>query len=194
MTADTNVQPAHASFMVTTWRWLMWAVLVFGVAWIYWSRAPVDKIVLNNTLAAPMTGFLAPDFTLQTTTGDTIQLSALHGRPVIINFWATWCPPCRAEMPTFEQVWQDYKGQNLMILALDQGETVATIERFERAVVDMAFPILLDSTTEVGTQYGVRALPTTYFIDAEGRIQDIKVGGSMDLAMLMDGVNQILEK
>lgn len=192
MAAETTVQPTHGSNALMTWRWLMWTVLLFGIVWVYWSRLPVDSSTQNNTLAAPMTGFLAPDFTLQTTTGDTIQLSSLRGQPVIVNFWATWCPPCRAEMPEIEQVWQDYQGQNLMILGVNQGENAIAIERFKRSVVNTTFPILLDPTTEIANQYGVMALPTTFFIDTEGYIQDVKIGGPMDMAMLMDGVNKIL--
>jgi cytochrome c biogenesis protein CcmG, thiol:disulfide interchange protein DsbE len=193
MTVNTTIQPTSASTGSMTWRRLMWAVLVFGLVWIYWSRSPVDNNAQPNVLTAPTTGFLAPDFTLQTTTGDTIQLSSLRGQPVIVNFWATWCPPCRAEMPEFEQIWQEYKGQTLMILGVNQGENAATVERFERTLVDITFPILLDTTAEIANQYDVVALPTTFFIDAEGQIQDVKIGGPMDTAMLMDGVNQILD-
>lgn len=192
MATEITTQSTPASTALMTWRRLMWAVLIFGIAWIYWSRSPVVNNAQTNVLAAPMTGFLAPDFTLQTTTGDTIQLSSLRGQPVIVNFWATWCPPCRAEMPEIEQVWQDYQGQNLMILGVNQRENAITVERFKQTVVNMTFPVLLDTTAEIANQYGVVALPTTFFIDAEGQIQDVKIGGPMDMAMLMDGVNKIL--
>jgi peroxiredoxin len=138
-----------------------------------------------------MTGFLAPDFTLTDITGNPVQLLALRGQPVIVNFWATWCPPCRAEMPAFEQLWQQYNRGDVMVLGVNQAESVSAVRRFEQEVVDMTFPILFDTNAEVSNLYGVRALPTTLFVDASGRIQDVKMGG-MDRASLMDGVNRIV--
>ena len=129
----------------------------------------------------------APDFTLPTTDGASITLSGLRGSPVILNFWATWCPPCRAEMPELEAFWQDYESDRLMVIGLAQGEEGVVVEGFARGVVNTTFPLLLDQRTDVGALYGVRALPTTVFIDADGRIQAIKVGGPLNRASLMDG-------
>jgi len=186
-------KPVRASFSPNAWRRLMLITLVVGSLWIYLSRAPLDTLAQQNRLEVAMTGFLAPDFTLTALDGSTVQLSALRGQPVIVNFWATWCGPCRAEMPELEQVWQKYQQDGLMLLGVDEGESPATIERFRQTVVNVSFPLLLDTRSQVGALYGVRAMPTTFFIDGEGRIQDIKVGGPMDMAMLMDGVNKIVE-
>lgn len=175
-------------FSPAQWRGLMLVTLLLGLAWINLSRQPEDLMSADRSIAAPKTGFLAPDFTLTSTDGETFTLSALRGRPVILNFWATWCPPCRAEMPAFEQVWQRYKADGLVILGIDQGESKAVVERFARQEVGTTFPLLLDQTTEIGAIYGVRALPTTVFIDTEGRIQALKVGGPLDLASITDGI------
>jgi len=177
---------------ITYWRRLMVVTFVVGIAWIYVSRAPIDLVAQDRALAAPMTGFLAPDFTLTGLDGKPVHLAALRGKPVIVNFWATWCPPCRAEMPELEKLWQDYHQGDVMLLGVDQGESASTVDQFAREVVGVHFPLVLDTRLAVSARYGVRALPTTFFIDAQGRIQDIKVGGPMDMAMLLDGVNKIL--
>lgn len=175
------------------WRGLMIVALVLGVAWINLSRLAADEISYDLASEAPMVGFLAPDFTLTTTDGDKVQLSTLRGKPVILNFWATWCPPCRAEMPALEALWQQYDSGGVLVLGIDQGESAVTVERFARGVVGTTFPLLLDTQREIGAEYGVRALPTTFFIDAQGRVQDIKVGGPLNIATLMGGVDRIIQ-
>lgn len=172
------------------WRGLMLVVFFIGLAWINLSRLPVDAAMADQSIEAAKVGFLAPDFTLPNTDGDDIALSELRGRPVVLNFWATWCPPCRAEMPALEQTWQRYGKEGVLILGINQGESQAVVERFARGTVDTTFPLLLDRRTEVGRTYAVRALPTTVFVDAEGRIQDIKVGGPLNLATILDGLRQ----
>lgn len=191
MIADKTV---HSPFSLTYWRVLLGVTLVLGIVWIYASRAPVDIAVQDRVLAAPMIRFLAPDFTLATLDGKFVQLSSMRGKPVVLNFWATWCPPCRAEMPELEKLWQDYHRGEVVLLGMDQGESAEAVDQFAREVVGVSFPLVLDTRQKVGAQYGVRALPTTFFIDAQGRIQDIKVGGPMDMAMLLDGVNKIVAK
>jgi len=175
-------------FAPAQWRGLMLVTLLLGLAWINLSRQPEDVTGPDQAIAAPKAGFLAPDFTLTSTDGEAFSLSSLRGRPVIVNFWATWCPPCRAEMPAFEQAWQRYKESGLLILGVNQGESKNAIERFARQEVTTTFPLLLDQTTEVGAIYAVRALPTTVFIDADGRIQELKIGGPLDLASILDGI------
>lgn len=183
--------PRGALLRSDHWRGLMLVALVLGVAWINLSRLAAAEINQDLARSAPMVGFFAPDFTLTTTDGERMQLSALRGRPVILNFWATWCPPCRAEMPALEALWQSNKSTDLLVLGVDQGESAATVERFARGTVGTTFPLLLDTRREVGAEYGVRALPTTVFIDAEGRIRDIKVGGPLNLATLSGAVDLI---
>lgn len=94
-------------------------------------------------------------------------------------------------MPELEAFWQMYKSDQLLLIGVDQGENSAVVEEFARGVVDTTFPLLLDQRTDVGALYGVRALPTTVFIDADGRIQAIKVGGPLNRASLMDGGQRI---
>ncbi len=193
MTTTTGTPPiAEPTTTVSFWRRLLLITFILGGVWIYMSRVPAAVADRDRSLTAPMTGFLAPDFTLTALDGGHMQLSTLRGKPVILNFWATWCPPCRAEMPELEALWQRYKDDGLLLIGVDQGENAATVERFARGVVATTFPLLLDTNQAVGRAYGVRALPTTVFIDAEGRIQDVRIGGPMNRAMLMDSVNKTL--
>lgn len=171
---------------------LLLVMVVFGISWIQFTRLPLDAANLDQLIAAPSTGFLANDFSLTGLDGKSYQLSAFRGKPVILNFWATWCPPCRAEMPAFERVWQRYNQGDVVILAVNQRESPLTVERFEQNVVDVSFPILLDSQGEASRLFLVTGLPTTFFIDAEGRIQAVSMGG-MDEATLLASVQKIIK-
>jgi len=175
------------------WRGFMIVALVLGIAWINLSRVAADEQSFDLAQEAPMVGFLAPDFTLTTTDNDRVQLSSLRGKPVILNFWATWCPPCRAEMPALEELWQQHDRGDVLVLGIDQGESAVTVEQFARGVVGTTFPLLLDTKREIGVEYGVRAFPTTFFIDAQGRIQEIKVGGPLNVATLMGATDRIIQ-
>jgi peroxiredoxin len=185
---------AASPLSVGQWRWLMALVAVAGIVWIRVSRVPPDAAQRDGATVAPMTGFLAPDFALTTLEGERAQLSDLRGSPVIVNFWATWCPPCRAEMPELEAVWRQYKDTGLVLLGVDQAESANVVAQFARGALGVTFPILLDTNLAVRDQYAVRALPTTVFIDAAGRIQDVKVGGPLDKAAIIDGVNKIVTR
>jgi len=121
-------------------------------------------------------GAVAPDFALPGLDGAAFRLSDYRGKVVLLNFWATWCPPCRAEMPSMEKLYQVYRDRGLVILAVsgDRGGK-AVVESFvqERGVT---FPILLDPANEVFAQYGVRGLPTSYLLDRQGRVVSAEAG------------------
>lgn len=198
--AQTNVTGGAAALTQATsqvltasyWRGLMLVALVLGMAWINLSRVDVENGAFDATIQAPMIGFLAPDFALSSVDGESVQLSTLRGTPVVLNFWATWCPPCRAEMPALEALWQQHNRGDLMILGVDEGESAAAVTQFARGTIDTTFPLLLDTQREIGVEYGVRAFPSTFFIDADGRIQDIKVGGPLNAASLAGSVEKIV--
>lgn len=170
---------------------LLLLAIVFGMGWIQFTRLSLDATSTTQSITAPSTGFLAADFRLTGLDGKSYQLSAFRGKPVILNIWATWCPPCRAEMPAFGRVSQRYNQGDVMILAVNQRESPAAIARFEEQVVDVSFPILLDPQNEVSRLYTVLGLPTTFFIDADGRIQSVSMGG-MDEATLLASVQKIV--
>ena len=119
----------------------------------------------------------APDFQLQNLNGQMVSLSELRGRPVILNFWASWCGPCRLEMPVFQEVYQDemWKAGGLVILAVNLGESSERVQEFTD-FYGLTFPILLDTSSRVGMTYNAATLPTTYFIDNDGIIRSIRRG------------------
>ena len=124
---------------------------------------------------APEVGHPAPDFTLKDLDGNTVRLSDLRGKVVFINFWATWCPPCRAEMPEIESVHQDYKDKGVVVLGVDISEPESTVRQYIQQG-GFSWTIVLDSTGEVARDYQVVAIPTSFFLDREGIIKAVNVG------------------
>jgi len=110
----------------------------------------------------------APNFTLKDEKGEDVSLADYRGRVVLLNFWATWCVPCRTEMPDMVKLYDKLKDRGFVILAVDQQEDAQRVARF-KAELGINFPTAVDETGRVGLRYGVRALPTTYVIDRLGR-------------------------
>lgn len=159
------------------WHALIGVAAVLGGIWILMSRLPESQagVASEGLETAPRKGFLAPDFTLTTLTGATVQLSDLRGRPVLINFWASWCGPCRAEMPHLQAAYEAHSDDGLVVLGVDQLESPPTVARFVEEF-DLTFPIPLDSDGKVSAAYQARALPTSFFVDASGVIRDTFTG------------------
>ena len=140
----------------------------------------VEKLSLAGSFgaiaAAPdLAGKPAPDFTLQTPDGKPYSLSALKGKPVLLDFWATWCGPCRKAMPSVEKVFQQYKDQGLMVLGVDGGEEGAVVADFLRKT-PMAYPAVLSLESTVLKDYQVKAFPSFILIDRDGKIAAYEVG------------------
>jgi len=174
-------------------RRLIYAIiLLLGLAW---TLASADKSGTSTAgkIPAPQPGFLAPDFELKTPAGETIRLSDLRGQAVLVNLWATWCPPCRAEMQTIEKVYKEYKDQGFTVLAINM-----TYQDEPRAVVPfvneqgLSFPILLDETGEMANAYQLRSLPSSFFIDRKGIVNQVVIGGPMAEALLRARIEDIL--
>jgi thiol-disulfide isomerase/thioredoxin len=115
------------------------------------------------------------EFNLEDLTGRQRSLSAYKGQVVLLNFWATWCGPCRAEVPSMVRLYKELKNQGLTILAVNNQEPLEQVSAFVEEM-GMGFPVLLDSTGKVGSIYGIRAIPTTYIIDPQGAIRGRMVG------------------
>jgi peroxiredoxin len=111
----------------------------------------------------------AIDFTLENLEGSLVSLKGFQGKVVFLNFWATWCGPCRYEMPDMEKLWQKFKEEDFVILAVDLRERKERVSSFMEEN-GYTFPVLLDSRGEVARAYGIRAIPTTYLLDPEGKI------------------------
>ncbi len=135
---------------------------------------------------------MAPDFTVQDAEGREHSLSDFLGKPVVLNFWASWCPPCKAEMPEFNQVFEE-QGEEVQFLMVDLVDGMReTREKGAKYVEEMGFtfPVFFDMDQSAAYAYGVATIPTTYFIDAEGYL----VAGAnapLDAATLLRGIGMI---
>lgn len=175
-------------------RWFLFslAVLLAGVVWVWASAAPANSVT-GGRIPSPREGFVAPDFTLELLDGGEVTLSDLRGQVVLLNLWASWCPPCREEMPAIQNVYNRYQARGFTVIALNttyqDGEREAS-EFIEE--MGLSFPVALDRTGEVSRRYLLRALPTTFFIDTEGVIQKVVVGGPMSEALIRSTVEALL--
>jgi len=118
----------------------------------------------------------AIDFKLKDLSGKELSLSDLKGKKVFLNFWATWCPPCKAEMPEIQKLYEETKDSNLVIIAVEIGEPLSTVKSFIDET-KYSFKVLLDSDQSVATKYNVASIPTSYFIDVDGNIISKSIGG-----------------
>jgi peroxiredoxin len=121
-------------------------------------------------------GAAAYDFTLSDVAGNPVSLSDFRGRPVILNFWATWCAPCRIEMPDLERAFLAHQENDLVILAINQGESAAVVQAFFYDELGLSFTPLLDTEVEVSNLFSAFNLPTTIFIAADGTVTAIHRG------------------
>ncbi len=131
-----------------------------------------------STVLTPVEPIAAPDFTLEDMDGELHSLSGLRGNYVLVNFWATWCPPCRKEMPSLEYLYQQYKDRGFRVLAVNQWEDSDHVFSYMGELnVFPEFPILFDPESKVSEQYGVRGLPTSFIVDPDGNLVFRAVGG-----------------
>lgn len=132
------------------------------------------------------------EFELQSLEGPRVKLSSLKGKVAFLNFWATWCGPCRTEMPSMQRMYQQLRSEGLEILAVDLMEDKGTVRSFARQL-KLTFPILLDSNGAVGGQYDARAIPTTYLVDRRGLVFARAVGArEWDTPEMLDLLRAIL--
>lgn len=139
------------------------------------------------------TGQTAPDFTLETLDGDQVTLSKLKGKKVVLNFWATWCPPCKKEMPHLQSYYEKRADQdNVEIVAVDltyNNQTVEQVKEFAESY-KVTFPILLMEKPDIGETYEILTIPTTFFIDTKGRIQ-YQIKGPVDEELLEKYISKL---
>ena len=145
--------------------------------------------IINSGEAGTRVGDTAPDFTLTDLDGNQVSLSDLRGKVVFLNFWATWCPPCRAEMPDIEAVYQKYKDQDVVILGIDIQESESRVRQFVEVDNDYNWTFLLDGTGVVSNAYEVTSIPYSFFIDTTGVIKATQIG-----AMSMSRMESLLAK
>ncbi len=187
----------NATLPQDTRRWtiVMAAALALGALWSWLSRVPSATTTGGAPPPSPREGFSAPDFTLDLLGGGQVTLSELRGKVVIVNLWASWCPPCRAEMPAIEKVYQAYKDQGLVVLGVNttfqdsEADAAAFIREF-----GLTFPVPLDRGGSVSRRYQLRGLPSTFFLDRQGVIRSVVVGGPMSEALIQSKVEELLQQ
>lgn len=148
----------------------------------------------TQTLPSVDTPYPAPDFSLKTEDGKTWRLADQRGKVVVLNFWATWCPPCRYEMPSMERAREAVQADGILIVAVNVGEDADTIFEFTGRY-PVSFPLLLDQDASVIKKYKVIGLPTTFVIDPAGNVTHKVVGGrEWDDPELLKGLRGLLKK
>ena len=158
--------------MITLYRLLKWPGLGCG---IFVHALGIVLLSACGGSASSGPGDKAPDFTLEELGGQEITLNQLRGQPVMLNFWATWCVPCREEMPLIEEAYHKHGEAGLEVLAINFGDSSKAAEAFATEK-KLSFPVLLDEDSKVTKLYGVRGLPVSVFIDSEGTIVDRHTG------------------
>lgn len=154
-------------------RTLILTVLAIAVGYTLYSN------LTKESLGTIQEGDEAPDFLLMDLSGEERQLSDYKGKGVFLNFWGTWCEPCKEEMPHMEKMSQEYKEKGVEILAVNVGESDFQVRTFMEQY-KLTFPIVIDSGKEVQKAYGINPLPTTFMINPEGKVEKIIVGGLVE--------------
>lgn len=160
------------------------AIIVFiglalwGFGTVQSNKSDSNMISSQRANVGLEVGNLAPDFELKTVEGNSIKLSSLKGKKVILNFWATWCPPCRQEMPDMEKFYTENKDSGIEILAVNLLQTEKGPAEVSAFIQDfgITFPVVVDEQGSVGKLYKVSSIPASFIIDSEGVIQRKIVG------------------
>lgn len=142
----------------------------------------------GETPGGILIGSKAPDFSMTSLSGQQISLKDLKGQGVLVNFWATWCYPCREEMDDLRAAYEKYKDQGVVILGIDMKEGEDLVRKFTESY-KITYPILIDADGKVSDAYNVFGIPSSYFIDRDGVIRDIVLG-----EMNEDSINNKIEK
>ena len=149
---------------------ILTAVLLLG------GYAIGSTLFTSEASSVLKTGSKPPEFKLADLQGNTHELAQYEGRPIIINFWGTFCPPCVKEMPEFERQYVKWKDEGLVILAINLSEDTLSVDNFVRRF-DLSYTILRDINRKVERSYGLRSYPTTFFVRPDGSLMEVFVGG-----------------
>ncbi len=165
-------------------------IISVGLVWLLgWSL--VNKEPITGLSGITMVNRPAPNFTLTTFEGTKISLEGLRGKPVVINFWASWCPPCRIEAPLLERTWRAYKDRGVFFIGVDiqdrEEDALAYIREF-----DVTYPNGPDPTGEITIDYGVSGLPVTFLVSRTGEIVRRWVG-AIERSVLISSIEEIMK-
>lgn len=150
-------------------RGIILVLLVVAIAYTVYATATKDKVKVLKV------GSQAPDFELVDLDGNTHRLSDYEGQGVFLNFWGTWCEPCKKEMPAMDRQYTEYKNQGVQILAVNIAQSEFEVQKFIKSL-NVHFPVVIDKTKSVMTAYNIRPLPTTILVNPEGKVEKIITG------------------
>ena len=155
------------------------------------TQAPANTSAAQATAEPDPEPLLAPDFTVYDSAGNAVQLSDFFGKPIVLNFWASWCGPCRSEMPDFDAKYAEI-GEDVHFLMINLTEGRETIETANAFIQQQgySFPIYYDTTAMAAMTYGAYSIPTSYFINAQGHVVARAVG-AINAATLQKGIDMI---
>jgi thiol-disulfide isomerase/thioredoxin len=160
------------------------------------TNQPIDISKTTPVTRQPTTGSKignsAPVFKSVDLRGNTISLADYRGKPVLLNFWATWCPPCRNEMPFLQQVYDEFKDKGLVWIEIDIQESQDEVNGF-LAANNLSLPTIIDNTGGIANNYDIASIPTTFFIDSNGIIKQKIVGGFPNRDYLVQELQSILQ-
>ncbi len=171
---------------------LLLALLLFEIV----LQTTTVRAALGTTLTKVIPSREAPPLTLKNLDDQMISLSAFRGKKVVlINFWATWCPPCREEMPSIQRLWSQLKGDQFEVLAVDAGEDSDTAFQYTGSLnTPLEFPILVDTKSTAMRDWNVMGLPSSFLIDKDGQIVYTALGGrKMDSPAIVSLIKKLMQ-
>ena len=158
--------------------------------------APESESAASTSAPLPDIGLAIgdrfPDFKVESLAGGTLPLASYAGRPLFVNFWATWCGPCRIELPEMEAIWASREFGDLAIIAISIGERRDTVETFVTEEIPLTFDVGIDPSGRFKDTYNIIGMPTSYFLDTRGVIKDVNIGG-MNRDLLVRRISTIAD-
>ncbi len=191
-----NVQekPKHRLTKRTLGTLIFFTALNIVLVAVLVNRLTAANHIISGTAIAPLVGHPAPDFTLttwNTPNQPSIELASLKGKPVVINIWASWCEPCKTEVPAFQAAWQQHQHDGIVFLGIDYQDTATDAQHFLQQY-GVTYPSGPDASGSISVNYGVSNVPTTIFIDRSGTVVR-KILGQVDAQTLENEIQQLLK-
>jgi len=181
-----NFIKQHATFFSIS-------IITLAVVWIVLTLFVFPSPGDQTVYAVPQQGFFAPEISLTSLNGEVVNLADFKGQVVLVNIWASWCTPCKAEMPAIQTMYDKYKEDGFVVLAVNATNS-DNIDNVINFVDDqnLTFPILLDMQGDISKKYQVQALPSSFFITQDGIINEVVIGGPMAEALLESRISSLL--